>query len=266
MIFLANFVLGIVSDNYIHVSQQLAGTHCCHKSAARLPPSNHTYRYDNIQPISMIASKLVPKAIDNARKKGKDIVLAAIQLFLNQGYAATSMDRIAAHAGVTKQTVYRYFPSKEELFGAVLTQVRDAYANAYVFGTGPVVDELTEFGRQLLAFHLQPEPLGLYKLMLTEGVREDLNPIFMSLGPQRVMQPLVAFLERRCDALEDSAFHAQMFATMILAPRTQLLMGTINNINRTAQKAHVEKVVALFLKALAPYLEYLTHNVTRSKK
>jgi AcrR family transcriptional regulator len=53
----------------------------------------------------------------------KEILGAALALFTEKGYAATRVDDVAARAGVTKGTVYLYFPNKEELFKAV---VRDA--------------------------------------------------------------------------------------------------------------------------------------------
>lgn len=49
-----------------------------------------------------------------------EIVEAALDLFVEKGFAATKMDEIAKRAGVTKGTVYLYFPSKEDLFRAVV--------------------------------------------------------------------------------------------------------------------------------------------------
>src|ERR1700748_2704764 len=54
------------------------------------------------------------------------IVGAAIDESLAAGYDATSMDRIAARANVSKRTVYNHFPSKEALFAAILHQLWDA--------------------------------------------------------------------------------------------------------------------------------------------
>ena len=51
---------------------------------------------------------------------------AAIEEFLASGYDATSMDRIAARADVSKRTVYNHFPSKETLFAAILQKLWDA--------------------------------------------------------------------------------------------------------------------------------------------
>ncbi|MFM0416720.1 TetR/AcrR family transcriptional regulator [Paraburkholderia aromaticivorans] len=59
-------------------------------------------------------------------RKRAAIVGAAIEEFLAAGYDATSMDRIAARANVSKRTVYNHFPSKEALFAAILHRLWDA--------------------------------------------------------------------------------------------------------------------------------------------
>jgi TetR/AcrR family transcriptional regulator of autoinduction and epiphytic fitness len=53
-------------------------------------------------------------------RKRAAIIDAAVSEFRQSGYAATSMDRIAATAGVSKRTVYNHFPSKEALFAQIL--------------------------------------------------------------------------------------------------------------------------------------------------
>lgn len=53
-------------------------------------------------------------------RKRDAIVQAAIGEFREHGFKGTSMDRVAAAADVSKRTVYNHFPSKEELFDAIL--------------------------------------------------------------------------------------------------------------------------------------------------
>src|SRR6476661_28760 len=68
----------------------------------------------------------------------QEILEAALSVFAEKGFAAARMDDVARHAGVTKGTIYLYFPSKEELFkslvreaiGGTLAQVT-AYADAF---------------------------------------------------------------------------------------------------------------------------------------
>jgi TetR/AcrR family transcriptional regulator of autoinduction and epiphytic fitness len=59
-------------------------------------------------------------------RKRAAVISAAIEEFLAAGFDATSMDRIAARASVSKRTVYNHFPSKEALFAAILRQLWDS--------------------------------------------------------------------------------------------------------------------------------------------
>jgi AcrR family transcriptional regulator len=56
-------------------------------------------------------------------EKREQILQGAMQVFLNQGYASTSMDQVAAAAGVSKQTIYSHFHDKEGLFTALIERV-----------------------------------------------------------------------------------------------------------------------------------------------
>jgi TetR/AcrR family transcriptional regulator of autoinduction and epiphytic fitness len=56
-------------------------------------------------------------------RKRQAIIQAAINEFRDNGFEITSMDKIAATAGVSKRTVYNHFPSKEELFAEILNQL-----------------------------------------------------------------------------------------------------------------------------------------------
>lgn len=61
------------------------------------------------------------------RTKGK-VLDAAVRLFGSEGYAATSLDELAADVGIRKQTLLYYFPSKDELFtAAALEAARAVY-------------------------------------------------------------------------------------------------------------------------------------------
>ena len=190
------------------------------------------------------------KSLKNAELKQSAIVQAALDLFLDQGFGNTSMDAIAIQAGVTKQTIYRYYSSKQDLFVAVMGKIQDEMPSPYEFGDAELEEELNNFGRDLLAFHLTPTALGIYKIMLNEGGQESLLQPFMQAGPNRVMKPLQILLQARYPKLQDTAFFAQMFASMVLVLRNQLLMRGEGCITHTEQQTHVNKVVRLFLQGL----------------
>lgn len=199
----------------------------------------------------IVGSQTLSISIQKAELKQNSIVQAAETLFLQQGYGVTSMDSIAHEAGVTKQTVYRYFESKQALFIAIMKGIREKGSAAYIFSSGSVQEELMGYGKYLLGFHVQPSALGLYRLMLTEGRNENLSKVFMNTGPKQVIQPLVEFLRQQYPALVEPEFTAQMFVTMALAPRNQLLIGSKGQLKKSAQNEHIEKVVLLFLKMIA---------------
>lgn len=59
-------------------------------------------------------------------RKRQSIISAAIAAFRAHGFEATSMDKIAAAAAVSKRTVYNHFPSKDQLFAEILQQLWDS--------------------------------------------------------------------------------------------------------------------------------------------
>ncbi|HYL51530.1 MAG TPA: helix-turn-helix domain-containing protein [Acidimicrobiia bacterium] len=67
---------------------------------------------------------------DPARREA--ILRAAAEVFAHAGYAATSVDDIAAAAGITKLIVYRHFEAKEMLYRAVLEQVFDRQVELFL--------------------------------------------------------------------------------------------------------------------------------------
>jgi TetR/AcrR family transcriptional regulator, regulator of autoinduction and epiphytic fitness len=69
----------------------------------------------------MFTSLCPPKRLTDRKRQA--IIEAAIDEFRSSGFEATSMDRIAARAGASKRTVYNHFPSKDELFAAILHQL-----------------------------------------------------------------------------------------------------------------------------------------------
>ena len=62
------------------------------------------------------------RAVRRRRKEARpaELTAAALDLFVEKGFAATRLDDVAARAGVSKGTLYLYFDSKEALFRAVV--------------------------------------------------------------------------------------------------------------------------------------------------
>jgi AcrR family transcriptional regulator len=74
----------------------------------------------------MVATETQVQAAQRWRRRKEarpgEILGAALTCFAEHGFAATRLDDVAHRAGVTKGTLYLYFPNKEELFKAVVSQ------------------------------------------------------------------------------------------------------------------------------------------------
>jgi TetR/AcrR family transcriptional repressor of mexJK operon len=106
----------------------------------------------------------------SARKR-RLIMEAATTAFLRNGYLGTSMDEIAALAGVSKQTVYKHFADKQRLFTDIILATSDQvvgelveHAASALPQTGDVEKDLGQLARQLIAAICQPEVLRLRRL------------------------------------------------------------------------------------------------------
>lgn len=80
-----------------------------------------------------------PRQLLDRAARRESILRGAAAAFAEQGYASTSMEDVAAGAGITKLIVYRHFASKEELYDAVLERVSDRWRDLFVAGlqSGP---------------------------------------------------------------------------------------------------------------------------------
>jgi AcrR family transcriptional regulator len=67
-------------------------------------------------------------------ERREQVLRAAAAAFARGGFAATSMDDVAAEAGITRLIVYRHFDSKEDLYRAVLERVAERLRDEFVQG------------------------------------------------------------------------------------------------------------------------------------
>lgn len=106
------------------------------------------------------------------RKKAA-IVDAAISEFQEQGFAGTSMDKIAARAEVSKRTVYNHFASKDELFAEIMQQLWTRAMGAEQICYDPVRslrEQLAELLCNKLAVMTQADFLSLSRVAIAEMI------------------------------------------------------------------------------------------------
>ena len=127
-------------------------------------------------------------------KKRAQIRAAAKQLFLQHGFQATSTDAIAAAASISKETLYRYYATKEDLFVDVLRSLtieRSFWVQLLEQSPQPRTTQelrmlLRKTAQGLLETMMQPEYLAILRLILAELPRfPELGALFRQTVPQQ---------------------------------------------------------------------------------
>ena len=167
------------------------------------------------------------KIEQNKEKKRRAILTAAQSIFLSEGFVLSSMDRISAAAGMTKQTVYRYFPSKTELFQATLQHMGERFDEQYAshLDNPDIRTALLSFAKDFIAFHISDEHIDTFRLLVAEGGKApEIISSFMSVGPDNTDTALSDFFAGRLN-LEKTATPIRLWTGMLLEPRSAVLMG-----------------------------------------
>lgn len=184
------------------------------------------------------------------------LIEAARQEFCRDGFRGASVDRIAAAAGVAKQTLYNHFPSKEALFEETIRiGVRDIVVE---LGDAPgdLRNRLVAFSHALRQKLLSPEGLDWYRTAVADLSRlPELGAIIWRQGPQQTLKHLAAFLAAAMDRGElrrdEPMFAAEMLNSMLINfDRTRGLMA--GDLDLTADPERVERIVDCFLRAYRP--------------
>jgi AcrR family transcriptional regulator len=146
------------------------------------------------------------RAESRSARKRRAILEAGRTLFLRHGYRGTSMDEIAAIAGVSKQTVYKHFADKESLFSEIVISTVEEVAKPVhdevlkLQDSGDLEADLRRLARRLLRMVIQPRILQLRRLVIGEAGRfPELGRTFYEQGPGRTIAALAAVFERLAD-------------------------------------------------------------------
>jgi TetR/AcrR family transcriptional regulator, mexJK operon transcriptional repressor len=184
------------------------------------------------------------------------LVEAAREAFMRDGFRGASVDRIAAAAGVAKQTFYNHFPSKEALFEETIRLgVRDIVVELDDT-PGDVRDRLIAFSLAFRKKLLSPEGLDWYRTVIADLSRlPELGRIVWRQGPLETVSRLADFLAAAMDRGElnrdDPMFAAEMLNSMLInLDRTRGLLAGDFDPNGDPDK--VARIVTCFLRAYQP--------------
>ena len=203
---------------------------------------------------------------DHGPKPGKDERRAAIlkiahDAFLSDGYAATSMSTIAARCGGSKATLYNYFPSKEELFLAVVRDRCDQVAIVFDQELDVAEDleaQLQRFGEHFLNLVLADDAVASYRMMIGECARfPKIGQTFYESGPTLGQTKLSIFfrdaIEKKLLRPTDTLVMARMFIHLCLADLHQKRLFNIGpKPDDTLIRSNVAYAVRMLLVSFGP--------------
>jgi TetR/AcrR family transcriptional repressor of mexJK operon len=190
-------------------------------------------------------------------RKQEAIKVAAKELFLQHGYADTTMEMVAKQAGVSIMTLYRHFRGKDVLFQAVILHLcsQKVRPDRETFWQGNPSEVLHKLGQARFAFLLSAEEAALYRVII--GAIEhfpEVGRMYYQLHFEKALEPLATYLQELDQKgilhVPDPHFSAQAFLSLLqgqLIERVRLDAApapTSEEIER-----HIDASVSFFLAA-----------------
>lgn len=192
--------------------------------------------------------------------KRKQILDGAKQCFLAQGFDGASMNDIVKAAGVSKGTVYAYFPSKEKLFEALIFRDRRNQAEQIVViddDSLPVEVVLGQLARRLGNLNNNSETIAYLRLVIAAADKfPDIGRAFYEAGPAYGIAKIADYMQRKMNdgtlVKADARLAAMQFVELVqcglIKPR---LFASEAMSGNYSQDVVAEAGIALFLRGMA---------------
>jgi AcrR family transcriptional regulator len=149
----------------------------------------------------MTAMQSLNDNVDTAKRQ--QILDGARRCFLAQGFDGASMNDIVKSAGVSKGTVYAYFPSKEKLFEALIFRDRRHQAEQTVVIENedrPIEQVLHDLGLRMGKLFTAPESIAYLRLVIAAAEKfPEIGRAFYEAGPAYANAKIAAYLQRKMD-------------------------------------------------------------------
>ncbi|CAG2372614.1 TetR family transcriptional regulator [Burkholderia sola] len=149
------------------------------------------------------------------------IVDAACELFVELGFQATTMDKVAQRAKISKLSIYRHFESKEALFSAAMAAHCQQFAPQTLTEgiAGSAEDQLMAVGSSLLRTLLSPDVRSVEAMVLADKTNQrSLSKLHYEAGPAHVIAQIEAVLRQ---------LHAKAMLNVPDAHRSARLFGAL---------------------------------------
>ena len=189
---------------------------------------------------------------------GQTIVDAACELFVELGFQATTLDKVAQRAKISKLSIYRHFENKEALFSAAIAAHCHQFAPlALSEGVdGSAEDQLMAMGSSLLRTLLSPDARSVEAMIMADKTNQkSLSKLHYEAGPAHVIAQIEALLRQlHAKALlnvPDPLRSARLFAALFKG--SDLLMIARFDQARAEDDKEIESycrsAVAMFIAA-----------------
>jgi len=196
-----------------------------------------------------------------AERKCAQLLDGARAIILARGFEGAKVDDIARQAGVSKATMYRYYPDKSAIFAAVMQRNcgQQACAMSGVETEGrPIADVLTDIGERYAKFVLTPDAIRMFRTAVAESERFPvIGEAFYASGPDlgRVaLAPILRAAAARGEiAIDDIDLAAQRFFVLCEAELFfKQLFGIVARYDDAQIADHVRGAVAAFVRMYRP--------------
>ena len=183
------------------------------------------------------------------------ILDAAVEVFLENGYGGATIDLVVERAGASKATVYSFFGGKDGLFAAIVAERVERILSA--FGDPEVVHSdvrhaLAHIAQRYMQIVMAPDAVGFHRLIIAEGARfPELARTFYQLGPDRTNAHLAGMLtvwrERGLVRIDDPQLAAVQFFDSVAGDLHRRAMAGIMPKNLRAVIQHrIDHAVQVF--------------------
>jgi TetR/AcrR family transcriptional regulator, mexJK operon transcriptional repressor len=177
---------------------------------------------------------------------------AATDLFLRDGYGTTSLEGVAAKAGVSKRTLYARFSGKAALLQMVVARLVTNWLPAFdaeIGQGGGLRNTLLGSARVMLATALTPQALGLYRLIIAEiGRFPELALVMRDAGAAAGTDRLANVMAAA--GITDPIWAAEQFMALVLSVPQRRGLGLGPPLDTAGQEVWAQRAVDLFLDGL----------------
>ncbi|MGY6548702.1 MAG: TetR/AcrR family transcriptional regulator [Roseinatronobacter sp.] len=189
-------------------------------------------------------------------RKYDQVIEGARMVFVEMGYERTSMDEIARAAGVSKATLYSYFPDKRALFTEVYrTETLRLADDALELSDSMLAPEivLREAARRFLAYLTSDFAQAMFRICVSESPRfPEIGAAFYECGPELGRARLGAYMRSACARgqlqIDDIDLAADQFCQLCQTTITdRMLCGVQQYFTETEITRIVDSAVAMFL-------------------